>query len=192
MEVEGGALLDAAATLERRLAACGSGGGSSSGGGGGWEGLQRTSSSEGDASYEQELLVASLLSQLDPGSTADGTADGTVAEGGDRGATSAGGEAGPRRGGSSSGGSSVVGLAVAARAFVSPSFEGLFRGPQAAARGIVPTAICKFLGIAAVGTSSGGTHVLLPAPSGAGGGSVSGGAAPPPRTPAGGLPPTRP
>ncbi|KAL4853636.1 Vacuolar protein sorting-associated protein 8 [Chlorella vulgaris] len=53
----------------------------------------------------------------------------------------------------------VLGRLVAARAFLSPNFEQLFRGPQPAGP---PCALIKYLGIAAVGTSSGATFVLLP------------------------------
>lgn len=52
----------------------------------------------------------------------------------------------------------------------------LFRGPQPAGQ---PCAVTKYLGIAAVGTSSGTTFVLLPGTPGGGGGGKQ--AALPPR-----------
>lgn len=54
----------------------------------------------------------------------------------------------------------MVGRCAAARAFLSPSFESLFRGPQ---HGGVPSALAKYHGMVAVGTSHGSVHVLMPA-----------------------------
>lgn len=55
----------------------------------------------------------------------------------------------------------VAGRLTAARAFLSPSFEALFRGPQQ--HHGVPSVLTKYRGMVAVGTSAGSVHVLMPA-----------------------------
>lgn len=63
----------------------------------------------------------------------------------------------------------MLGRLAAARAFLSPSFEQLFRGPQPGGQ---PTCVAKWMGIAAVGTAGGSVFVLLPGapvPAGKGG-----------------------
>ena len=149
-EAAGWDMLEAAEQLEHRLAASsdaspsGAAAGASPGGGG-----PLRAGDAGSAAYQQQLLLASLASQLEGaaggGWPAEGASDG-------RGA--------------------VVGREAAARAFLSPAFEPLFRGGQQAQQG-VPTVVAKYLGIVAVGTSGGSVHVLMPgvpAPASAGGG----------------------
>ncbi|GAB4818305.1 hypothetical protein N2152v2_005351 [Parachlorella kessleri] len=89
--------------------------------------------------YQQELLVASLVSQLEAqgGAGVGQEGDGYTDERG-----------------------TVVGRHAAARAFLSPPFEVLFKGPQQYG---MPSVVTKYRGMVAVGTSSGSVHVLMPA-----------------------------
>ncbi|KAL4418863.1 hypothetical protein ABPG77_002930, partial [Micractinium sp. CCAP 211/92] len=147
-------LLQAAERLEARLAA---GGGSSEGPGGGWA-VQPAVGRDEEATYQSDLLLASIISQLEPEAAAV-TAQGLSS-------------------GSGGGEGAVLGRLAAARAFLLPNFEQVVLG------GVVghswrPCAVTKYLGIAAVGTSSGTTFVLLPGTPGVGGGGKQ--AALPPR-----------
>eukprot|EP00887_Chlorella_sp_A99_P007106 scaffold2.g7106.t1 len=155
---DGAALLEAAALLECGLAVGAAQGAPAAAAAA--AAAPRRGSSEGDASYHKDLLVASLVSQLDAGGSPPAGAA----------ATSPGAAAGAGWG-EEEGHANVVGAAAAARAFISHSFEQLFRG-QAAAKAGVPTVVAKLLGIVAVGTSGGSTHVLLPAATGPGGGAA--------------------
>ena len=165
-------LLQAAERLERRLAV--------GGGGAAAAAAQAGSAAEADAAYRDDLLLAGLMSQvgrllrlvrgslafhhqllhrrhahlrpamcslqLEPEAAAAAAASG---------------------GGSGGGDGTVLGRLAAARAFLSPNFESLFRGPQPAGQ---PTCVAKYLGIAAVGTSGGAAYVLLPGAPGLAGG----------------------
>ncbi|KAL4426026.1 hypothetical protein ABPG75_010042 [Micractinium tetrahymenae] len=148
-------LLQAAERLEARLAA---GSSASEGSDSSWAaaGQSGPAGQEEDAAYRSDLLLASIISQLEPEAAAAAAAA-------------------PTGSGSSEG--AVLGRLAAARAFLLPNFEQLFRGPQAAGQ---PCAVTKYLGIAAVGTSSGTTFVLLPGTPG-GGGSKQAAAPLPPR-----------
>lgn len=117
-----------------------------------------TSSTPGseDLQYRRELLVASLASQLD-GAAAAWPEEGVQ---GDRGA--------------------ALGGQLAARAFLSPQLEPVFRagaasgaaaaaagGRGGAGRGVpsmhsMPSALTKYMAVVAVGTSAGSAHVLMP------------------------------
>jgi hypothetical protein len=122
-------LLQAAERLERRLAV---GGGAA----------PSAAEAAAEAASRNDLLLAGVMSRLEPAAAAAAAALAEAA------GTGGGGD-----------GSAVLGRLAAARAFLSPNFEQLFRGPQPAGQ---PTCVTKYLGIAAVGTAGGTTFVLLP------------------------------
>lgn len=101
---------------------------------------------EGQA-FRKQLLVARLVSQLETSSSNKTQLTSTE--------TSSGGGGGGQN-------TSSMGTNLAARAFVSPQLEPIFKRGGGAVAPSIPSVIAKYLGIVAVGTSTGVLNVLMP------------------------------
>jgi hypothetical protein len=102
--------------------------------------------------FRKQLLVASLISQLETSSsktTELASAESSSSSGGGQNTTS-------------------MGTNLAARAFLSPQLEPIFKrgsgggGGAVANNNDIPSVITKYLGIVAVGTSTGVVNILMP------------------------------
>jgi len=122
------------------------------------DGAGRESHTENDDSeaYRQDIFIARLASYLDPQTVS--VPEKSAREYSLLAATSPSDPAG-------SGAS--MGTSLAARTFVCPQLEPLFKSSGAdvhvALRG-VPSALAKYLGVAAIGSSSGILNILMPPP----------------------------
>lgn len=104
--------------------------------------------------FRKQLLVARLASQLEHAAQAEALSP-----------VPSPGQASPSSP-SSIGSSTALGSQLAARAFLSPQLEPVFKNSagKAGIAGVhsVPSVIAKYLGIVAVGASAGAVHVLMP------------------------------